>query len=361
MTGKNILICPLEWGLGHAARMIPLAKRLAGRGCKIFIAAGPKHLSLFKTELQDAIFIEFTGFSPGYSRYLPQYLFMLLKTPYLLYHIVREHWMLDKIISQYNIEIVISDNRFGLWNRRIKSVYVTHLIRIPFPKPLKFMEIIGMILHRAIIRQYALCFIPDVPGVQNLSGRLSHEVNVPANARFVGIMSRFDEESAEVTGEPENMITVILSGPEPQKSILKNILEKHLNDMETSSVILEGNPDKWGPGRQVGSVTYYNHLVSSELGPLLKKSRMIISRSGYTTIMDLFFLGKSALLVPTPGQTEQEYLAEYHSAKGWFDMITQKKLTRDLFIRNIEATRNEDIINESKLLLDKALNELLCE
>ena len=115
----------------------------------------------------------------------------LFKTPLLLFHIFREHFRLKRIISEYSIDIVISDNRFGLWNRKIKTVYITHMPLIPFPKPLQFLEFIGISLHRVIIRKYSFCFIPDLPGEINVTGRLSHGIRLPDNVRYIGILSRF--------------------------------------------------------------------------------------------------------------------------------------------------------------------------
>lgn len=222
---KNILICPLEWGLGHAARMIPVARKLNELNNNVFIGAGEKHLALFRVEMPELNLISFPGFSPGYSRHLPQYLFMLLKTPLLLYHIIAEHCRLKKIIRNYKIDIVISDNRFGLWNRNITSVYVTHMLRIPLPKPLRLLESIGMMLHRFVIKNYSMCYIPDLPGELNISGRLSHGVRIPGNARYIGILSRFASGKAEqINPFQYNHNTVILSGPEPQRSVLKHKL-----------------------------------------------------------------------------------------------------------------------------------------
>ncbi|HKK41968.1 MAG TPA: hypothetical protein VJ963_06140, partial [Bacteroidales bacterium] len=165
----NILICPLEWGLGHAARMIPMVQELRNKGYNILIGSGEEHLAMFREEFADIKFIRFPGFRTGYSRFLPQYLHMLLKTPWLLYHSVKEHYGLKHIIREYNIDIVISDNRFGLWNKDITTVYVTHMPRIPFPVMFRFLEFTGIFLHRLVIKRYTFCLIPDLPGEENLS------------------------------------------------------------------------------------------------------------------------------------------------------------------------------------------------
>jgi UDP:flavonoid glycosyltransferase YjiC (YdhE family) len=359
----NILICPLEWGLGHAARMIPLARKLREMNYNIFIGSGEEHKALFNDELSGLSYIDFTGFKPGYSRYLPQYLTLLFKTPLLLFHIIREHFLLEKIIREYAIDIVISDNRFGLWNPKVKTVYVTHMPLIPFPKPFVFLEFIGVLLHRLIIKQYSLCFIPDLPGELNVSGRLSHGIKLPDNVRYIGILSRF------MTGEtafPGNRVTykhntVILSGPEPQRGILKKKLADLLKGSGFPSIVFEGKPDKIREVVKSGNLVFYNHLPASEMKDVITGSECIVTRSGYTTIMELISLNCSALLIPTPGQTEQEYLAKYLSGKGWFHTISQAEIKSEISLPVTKAGWTEEITNQSNLLLNEALLELLEE
>jgi hypothetical protein len=357
---QNILICPLEWGLGHAARMIPVATRLMESN-KVFVGAGPMHLELFRSELKGPEYIHFPGFRPGYSRHLPQYLAMLLKTPLLLYHIISEHTRLRKIIREYSIDIVISDNRFGLWNSSIKTVYFTHMLRIPFPRALKSLEQLGVLLHRLIISRYSFCFIPDLPGELNLSGRLSHGLKLPANARYAGILSRFSTPRNLAGDFGFRHYTVILSGPEPQRSILRSSLINALKQKEHITVILEGRPDQEDRPRQNGKFIHYSHIGAAGFAELVKTSEGIISRSGYTTIMDLVTLGCSALLIPTPGQTEQEYLAEYMSARGWFSTMRQEQMSGNVMVPGTKSAWPESIVAESRILLEKALGELLEE
>jgi hypothetical protein len=357
----NILICPLEWGLGHATRMIPVARKLREMHNNIFIASGEEHLSLYQNELPGLTLIKFDGFKPGYSRFFPQYIALLLKTPNLLYHVIREHFVLKRIIYEYSIDIVISDNRFGLWNRKITTVYVTHMPLIPLPKSLRFLEFIGILLHKAVIKKYSLCFIPDLPGELNISGRLSHGLKLAENTRFIGILSRFATPDLSYKVNPVKFEhnTVILSGPEPQREILKQKLIVLLKGKEPLTVMLEGNPGKSDENVRSGNIVFFSHLPSSEMKEMIKGSRSIISRSGYTTIMELINLNCSALLIPTPGQIEQEYLAEYLSQKGWFYTIPQSKLENGISMASKKAEWSDEIIGQSEILLTEALQELL--
>lgn len=338
--------------------MIPLARKLMEMNNTVFIASGEEHLSLFRSELPGLSYLSLPGFNPGYSRRLPQYLSLLLKVPLLLWHIGKEHHRVKKLISDNNIDIIISDNRFGLWNRKIISVYVTHMPRIPLPRSLKFLEPAGVYLHRQIINKFTYCFIPDLPGDLNLSGRLSHGIKLPDNVRYIGILSKFNvaEQTPEIPSVAHHD-TVILSGPEPQREIFKQILVKVLKDNDTPVMMFEGKPLAENGTKKNGSITFYNHLPASKMKTIIEHSRNIITRSGYTTIMELVSLNCTALIIPTPGQTEQEYLAEYLSKKGWFSTITQNEIGSKLVF--CEGKNIHDEINrQSNVLLSKALNEL---
>ena len=360
--GKNILICPLEWGLGHAGRMIPVAIKLKELGNKVFIGSGEEVQSMFRQETEGLSYISFPGFKPRYSGILPQYLIMLLKIPSLIISSYSEHRKLNEVISQLNINIIISDNRFGLWNKRITSVYITHMPRIPFPDGTRFLEWIGIRLHRWVIRKYSFCLIPDLPGSLNLSGRLSHGIRLPGNTRYIGILSRFAgreySESNDKYQSPRT--TLILSGPEPQKSIFRNRTIGLLRDTGTTTVILEGKPGKEAGDKVDGNLISFSHLPSDEMRKVITGSELIISRPGYTTLMELLSIRQSALVIPTPGQTEQEYLAHYLSAKGWFKTIRQKDLKAGISISSGNpCEETSELLKESELLLDEALEEIL--
>lgn len=359
----NILICPLEWGLGHATRMIPLVRKLREMNHNIIIGSGEEHLSLFRYEIPGLTYINFPGFKPGYSRFLPQYLSLLFKIPILLYHIIKEHSGLKKIIEKYAVDIVISDNRFGLWNMNVTSVYVTHMPLIPLPKFLKLLEPAGVLLHRMIIRKYSFCFIPDLPGDMNLSGRLSHGIKLPDNIRYIGILSRFInlEQIPKENQVSFHHNTVILSGPEPQREILKQKLITILKNQEPNTIMFEGNPGKSGVSAQDGNIMFYSHLPAVRMKEIIEESDSIITRSGYTTIMELVSLNCTALIIPTPGQTEQEYLAKYLSEKGWFYTVSQGEIKDRISLRARQGTWQNEINTQSCILLDLALKEMLKE
>jgi uncharacterized protein (TIGR00661 family) len=341
--------------------MVPVARKLLQMNNNIFIGSGEEHLSFFHEELPNLKYIVFPGFKPRYSRIFPQYLSLLFKMPVLLYHIAAEHQRVKRIIKEYNIDIVISDNRFGLWHSNSTTVYFTHQLLIPFPERFRFLEASGRMLHNMIIRRYSLCFVPDLPGDINLTGRLAHGFKIPYNVRYTGILSRFDNTNNHQSRNPLDFShnTVILSGPEPQRSILKEKLTAILKDRDQKTVIFEGKPGIGGEITPLGNITFISHLPTGRMKDIIKSSGLIISRSGYTTIMELVSLKCTALIIPTPGQTEQEYLAEYLADKGWFSTISQDELTNNLQLSNTGVPDYASLENQSETLLHNALEELL--
>jgi uncharacterized protein (TIGR00661 family) len=341
--------------------MVPVARKLMQMSHNVLIGSGEEHLSFFRHELPGLKYLDFPGFKPRYSRFFPQYLALTFKIPALLYHICAEHQRLKRIIKEHNIDIVISDNRFGLWNNEVTTVYITHQLLIPLPERLRFLEPSGRILHNKIIRKFSFCFIPDLPGEINLTGRLSHGFKIMENVRYIGILSRFDNINDNPSVNPLNFShnTVILSGPEPQREILKEKLTAILKNKEPKTVIFEGKPGIRKESAPVGNISFFTHLPADRMKEIIKSSDLIISRSGYTTIMELVSLKCSALIIPTPGQTEQEYLAEYLAGKGWFNTISQNELTDNLQLLNIEGPFPSGVLRQCEFLLNKALVEML--
>jgi hypothetical protein len=337
--------------------MIPVAASLVGGGHNVWFASGAEHLKLIESELPQCGLVSFPGFKPRYSRHLPQYIWMLFKIPSLVYHAFNEHFKLKKIIKEYSIDIVISDNRFGLWNSGITSVYVTHMPRIPFPHAFRYLEPVGIFLHRLIIKQYDWLLIPDMPGEPNLSGRLSHGLKLPDNTRYVGILSRFSGiKSAENPNKVHNLI--ILSGPEPQKTMLRQKLTDVLKNTP-NTVILGGAPGTETENTLPTGITFHSHLTTYSMFNTIISSKTITARSGYSTIMDLATIGCSALLVPTPGQTEQEYLAARLAHHGMFASIEQKRINSQTIIPNATPKNTMHTVTQSHTLLKNALEEIL--
>jgi predicted glycosyltransferase len=246
----------------------------------------------------------------------------LIQFPGVLYSVLKEHRWLNKVKQELNLCAVISDNRFGLFNRSIVSIYITHQLSVKAGN--KLSDKIATLIHQKISKNYTQCWIPDFNNKKNLGGVLSHTVKLRRNHIYIGCLSRFERrEHSEIT----NDLLIVLSGPEPQRTAFENILLMQLKNYNGKVLFVRGLPGNNIPETAIPhtkNITIKNHLTASELNDAIECSSMIMSRSGYTTIMDLAKLEKKAILVPTPGQTEQEYLADYLLSEKMFLTIRQE-------------------------------------
>ncbi len=323
---KNILICPLNWGMGHATRVKQIAAYLMASGHNVSIAAPDNLLELFDDSLcNNKIRVQ----SPviKYSSKLPQYLFVALQSPVLILNYFRDLYKFGRLVKKYNIDILISDNRFGARSSLAWSVYITHQLTIILPSPFRKAGKISSLIHRKIASSFNECWIPDSDSY--LSGKLSLHNNTLTNVKDIGLLSMLGlAESRKPVSLPSGKFyTVILSGPEPQKSILRALLYASLSGKEEQYVFACGDHDTKSLQKNK-NITLYSYLDAGELRYVIENCEGLICRAGYSTIMDLVYMGKSALLIPTPGQTEQEYLASHLSSKGLFNYILQSDIQK---------------------------------
>jgi len=356
MGSKKILIAPLDWGLGHATRCVPVIKELLKEGHQVIVAADGITRDLLLGEFPQLQFIHLTGYGLTYSRRIPAWLKIVFQVPKIIYRIIAEHGELKRIISKNKIDVVVSDNRFGLWNKKVCSVYITHQVMIKCPPGLKLFEPLLHYMHKWFIKKYDFCWIPDYDGIINLSGDLSHKYPLPANARFIGPLSRFTYEATEKTFEHD--LCVIVSGPEPARSKFENIILSQLQQYEGKAILVIGKPGE-KTETMIRNTKVVSHLSGAGLSRAIASSSFVICRAGYSGIMDLSSLGKDALLIPTPGQTEQEYLGEYLSAKKIFASV--KEAAFDLKSACIipgYSVRNNFNAGQNSLLLSEAVRQL---
>lgn len=322
----NILICPLDWGLGHATRCVPVIRHLQQLKCKVFIAGSGRSLVFLKSEFPNCVFIDLPSYRFFYGKLLPMTLAMLLSSPLIMWGIFREHQRLKRIIKTHDIHGVISDNRFGLWNKNIPCVYLTHQVKIKAGQKLKFLEPLLFRFHRRFIKKYHRLWIPDFESTPNLSGELAHEFDGIKTHIYIGPLSRFAyDQTGKHNGIVDDKIDIlaIISGPEPQRSIFESRIISQVSKTGKKTILLQGIPGNKNEAQTIDNLSIYPHQETSRMVELIQTAELIICRPGYSSIMDLAVLGKKAFFVPTPGQTEQEYLAKYLYEQGICDYAPQ--------------------------------------
>ncbi len=352
------MITPLNWGIGHTTRIHPIVSMLKQKGHNIFIAIPVSMVPVIDKELSAEI-IPFPSVTIRYSSVLPLPVMILLHLPLILIQAVRDYYRISSLIKKYNIDILISDNRFGVYNKKVYSVYITHQLNIISSGILRFAGKSISLLHRKIAGLYDECWIPDMPGETNLAGKLSHISALKSNFRYCGILSRMSILSpVKPANLPEGaFLLVILSGPEPQRSILEKLVITRLSSYSGNIIVVAGKPGH--SATNSNEITKrYSYLSGGELKYLIQNSAGIICRSGYSTVMDLVTMNKTALLIPTPGQTEQEYLATSLKEKGWFNSTPQNKIDK-LDLRELTGISTlPNLTRDSEKLIETCIKGL---
>lgn len=319
-----VLVSPMDWGLGHATRCIPLIHELLAQNCRVVLAASGAGKTVLEAEFPHLEMLSIPGYEIEYAATgWGLAVKIVAQIPKLLSAIKEEQEWLEKVVEEKGINAVISDNRYGLHHPGIHSVFMTHQLRIQ--APLQLAEEILQDINYRYIQQFDECWVPDAAGEENLAGELSHPVAMPdVSVRFVGPLTRFATQTQTTGG---NYLLFLLSGPEPQRSLLENRLLQDLEDYTEPVVLVRGLPGTAESISVASNVTVYNHLPAAKLEMVILGASLVVARCGYSTVMDLAALKKRSILIPTPGQTEQEYLAAHLMKNNFAFCVEQKKFS----------------------------------
>jgi UDP-N-acetylglucosamine transferase subunit ALG13 len=352
-TQPRILVSPLNWGLGHASRCVPVIRELLQQGAEVIIGAEEGPSALLKTEFPQLDFLEFPGYDITYPSGGNMAVHMLKIMPKILAGIKKENALLAQKVKELDLTGVISDNRFGLHTELVPTVFMTHQIMIKAPYGESFIRK----LNGRFMNKFSQVWIPDFADEPNLSGDLAHLHEAPENSIFIGPLSRFSQPRKNEADTFTYDALAIISGPEPQRTLFQHIVqtEFELSGLKTAMVLGKAEM-AFTP--EVDGIRIFNHLPAKELEKLITESRIVVSRSGYSTLMDLAQTGKNAILIPTPGQTEQEYLADLHmNAKHYFS-VEQDRFDLDEALQHV-ANYSGLKLQPDPSLLERAVTRFL--
>lgn len=317
MSSKKILVAPLNWGLGHATRCIPIIEALENNGYTPIIASDGVALQMLQKEFPHLQSLELPSYHIEYAKNGAFFKWKMIKnSPKMIEAILQEKKTIRQWIDEYDIAGIISDNRLGVYSKKIPSVFITHQLNVLTGNT----TWISSKVHQHIIKKFNQCWIPDVETKPNLSGKLGHLENPEENIKYIGPLSRLHRKPTDKKYD----LMVILSGPEPQRGMLEAQLTQEMGQFKGKVVFIKGKIEPEQKIEQVGNVTYYNFMNTEQLENTFNESEIVLCRSGYTTIMDLAQLGKKAFFIPTPGQYEQEYLAKKLKKEGLVPFARQE-------------------------------------
>jgi predicted glycosyltransferase len=324
----KILIVPLDWGLGHTTRCIPIIRYLLAEGHQVIAAGEGAPAKLLLENFPGLSILPLAGYNIRYSTNKNAFTAkILLQVPRILSAIAQEKKWLEEQQQIHHFDMVISDNRYGLYHDDIPCVIMTHQLQIKSGQG-KVADALLRSMHYRMLQRFDQCWVVDREQAPFLSGDLAHPGVLPGHHRYIGWLSQFSRKSAaDKELQQDKEILLLLSGPEPMRGQLESILLRQIQDIQGFYfTLVAGNPLGESPGDLPKNVGYYTHLNAAQLENKLQRARLVICRSGYSTLMDLMVMQKNALLIPTPGQTEQEYLAAYLSGNNYFHAVAQHKL-----------------------------------
>lgn len=331
---KHILIAPLDWGMGHTTRCIPIMQYLLLRGHSVLFAGNEWQRNYIKESFAGIETIHLDGYNVSYGKTGNGFMLNLAyQMPRLLKTIKQEQSWLANLVQERKIDAVISDNRYGLYHNHIPCVLMTHQLLVQSG----FGNIADNILRRVhykYIEQFGACWVVDVANSPNLSGKLAHPDVLPSNAHYIGLLSQMNEARSK---DNEEYLLILLSGPEPQRSILSGLLWQQVVGYPHKVIFVEGSTTAQQPEAIPHNVQWYGQVTKQALEPLLQKASMVISRSGYSTLMDMVVMKKKAIIIATPGQTEQEYLALHLHNQGVYFQAVQKSFNLTAAMEEIKS------------------------
>jgi len=303
-----VLIAPLDWGLGHATRCIPVIKAFLHLKWNVVLAAEGETKILLQQEFPFLKFEQITGYHIRYSEKADRLMLKVVsQIPKILFAIKNEHNWLTEYLQNHKIDLIVSDNRYGFYSKKIKSIFITHQLQIKTGN--RFSDAIIRKMNYFFIKNFTNCWVADTAASINVAGELSHPQNLPpVKTEYLGLLSRFTKTNNFPDFKYD--CCIVLSGPEPQRTILEKAILQDLPYLKIKILLVRGKPQTEETLPVPSHVIVYNHLSGIGLQQAFEQSAFILSRSGYTTIMEILSLQKKSILIPTPGQPEQEYLAK---------------------------------------------------
>lgn len=306
---KKILISPLDWGLGHATRCIPLIRMMQAHGLEVIVAGSGSSGTLLKQVFPDLLHLNVPSFTFTYTRVPGLFPFQIIRQlPRFIQQTQQEQqWLLEQQ-KAHQFHAVISDNRFGMYHANIPSIFITHQLGLKTGLGSWVDGQVQKVKYNKL-KRFTTCWVPDVRENDNLAGALSHPSRMPdIPVEYIGWLSGVDQTDLK---EKENHLLILLSGPEPSRTQLEIQLKNELKDYAYPVSFVRGLPQHNDNPLRKGNVTFYNSVSREQLSALTSEADCVICRSGYSSVMDMVHLRKKAVFIPTPGQPEQEYLARH--------------------------------------------------
>lgn len=326
---NKIIVAPLNWGLGHATRSIPIIKTLLASKKEVIIASDNEALDYLKNEFPQLQFEILPSYKVKYTQG-NLYGTFIKNIPNIIRAIRKETKVMQQLVFKHKPDLIISDSRFGCYSKSVKNVIVSHQLSLVHKNG--FASYFGTLFNTYLLNKFDSCWIPDL-ATHAYSGLLSKNDKIK-NAEFLGLLSRLQKKEQK----KEIDVSIVLSGPEPARTKLEQALIKQLHQSRFNICLVRGS-QHLAPLKLDTKWSIIERANSVQLSSILNTSKLVVSRSGYSSIMDYIHLDLPAILIPTPGQPEQEYLASYLNNKYNFKKLENIDMLSEEFIaKHIKST-----------------------
>lgn len=342
----------LDWGLGHATRCMPVINALQQQGAEVIIAGSGVSLQLLKQQFTALKSFELSPYNPYYPADTNMVWAMAGQLPKFIKAISAEQRETEEIVKREKVDIVISDNRYGCYTKAAKCYIIAHQLNILMPAGWQWMEGAVNRFNHAQLRNFDGVWCPANDATFPHRLLQGHE---RLNATFIGFLSRMQS----ITAEKKYAVTAICSGPEPQRGLLEQELTRQLSALNVPAMLVAGRVQKGQKSAVKGKLAIVNYMAGEELNKLIAESAVIVARSGYSTVMDLMRTGSKAILIPTPGQTEQEYIAAELMAQGVAYTIPQKDMDIQKALKECDKYKGFSKFAAANELLTRAVKDIL--
>ena len=404
----KVLVAPLDWGLGHATRCVPVVREFLRAGAEVELAVVKANANFFREVFPDLR----QRLAPSYNIVYPKHGYnmalWLLKNSVHLNAVMRyEHHFAEEMVERHGYDVLFSDNRFAFYSKNALSIYMTHQRRIAFPRAFAAFERIGVMWHANIMRKFDEVWVPDLEIYPGYAGSLSHSGATPGDKpmRYVGTLSRFSEMDAAGAGKnavkaggnapapvdlerdvdlmsvsefmahstnvewnaaPEvhvagmdgtemraaYKVVAVVSGVEPARTQFEQQLREALQQIPGQHMMILGKPSAEQKTWIEGNIEFHTHLATNDFAEAVKRADFVVSRGGYSTVMDMAELGAKCIFVPTPGQFEQIVLAHDLSKAGYAVEIPADELFAETLTRAFEKSVKMPKVEKQNLLHD---------
>ena len=354
----RVLFGICSWGLGHATRDLPLIEAMLKAGHKLTLVGRGRSLELLKKELKERCsYLNIPDYSSPYSKRNFFVAKFISYFPIYINEVIKEHKRVKELIKEEKYGRIISDNRFGVYHREIPSYFISHQLRFIVPGRIRALEMATERFNYSFKKNFSKFLVPDYRE-NSLSGELSHNLKYfkESKVEYLGALSGIKKKCLREDIE----YFISLSGCEPQRTILEKKILKQAPLLKGKTVIALGKPED-SRHKVMNHLHIFGYLGRKRQEEIMNRSKLIITRPGYTTLMELAMLEKKALFIPTPGQTEQIYLADYHKKKGNFYSINQDRLNLVKDVKEAKRYKGVSHNSERKDAVDRFMQIVFTE